>query len=239
MRPNLCCFMRQPYQVLQGVQVLLRLLLRTNAYPQVAPPACSVKQSGNRVPTLQGFPRNRSARSLIATENAGCQQAIDYMLAYGDQPGMDDPLPPQPTTAPFVAAPPAPVAATGPYVSAYPSYGQPQQYGSYTSAQPGAMPYPPIMASDAGPPQGMRLLSLPVRAAFHDLQYKAGYCCRCLMHCLLPVAVGLRSIWRLGPSSSSGVLWHVAAAHACQHANKPRGCTCRPHYVWRRRHCAA
>ncbi|KAG1678287.1 hypothetical protein FOA52_013908 [Chlamydomonas sp. UWO 241] len=40
-----------------------------------------------------GFARNRSARSLLAVSNAGCQQAIDYMLAFGKQPGMDDALP--------------------------------------------------------------------------------------------------------------------------------------------------
>ncbi|GAX84726.1 hypothetical protein CEUSTIGMA_g12148.t1 [Chlamydomonas eustigma] len=41
-----------------------------------------------------GFSRNQAARSLMATHNTGCQPAIDYILAFGDQPGMNDPLPP-------------------------------------------------------------------------------------------------------------------------------------------------
>ena len=39
-----------------------------------------------------GFPRNRAIRSLIATESSSVAAAMDHMLAFGDQPGMDDPL---------------------------------------------------------------------------------------------------------------------------------------------------
>eukprot|EP00798_Chlamydomonas_sp_ICE-L_P017813 gene17813-24191_t len=41
---------------------------------------------------LQGFPHNRTARSLVATNNVGVQEAMDYLLAFADNPGMDDPL---------------------------------------------------------------------------------------------------------------------------------------------------
>ncbi|GLC37231.1 hypothetical protein PLESTB_001145500 [Pleodorina starrii] len=70
-----------------------------------------------------GFPRNRAARSLLATANLGAQEAIDYLLAFGDQPGMDDPLdqptpgwgqgPPPPPPPPPVQGP-AWAAATSP-----------------------------------------------------------------------------------------------------------------------------
>lgn len=50
--------------------------------------------------SLQGFPYNRSARALLATANAGVQQAMDHLLAFGDSPGMDEPLSPTPRTSP-------------------------------------------------------------------------------------------------------------------------------------------
>ncbi|GIL71530.1 hypothetical protein Vretifemale_1894 [Volvox reticuliferus] len=57
-----------------------------------------------------GFARNRAARSLVATKNRGAQEAIDYLLAYGDQPGMDEPLDQSPATRP--AGPPQAAAAS-------------------------------------------------------------------------------------------------------------------------------
>ncbi|GIL46197.1 hypothetical protein Vafri_3243, partial [Volvox africanus] len=61
-----------------------------------------------------GFARNRAARSLVATKNQGAQEAIDYLLAFGDQPGMDNPLDQAPATR---LAGPSPAAA-GPWGTA-------------------------------------------------------------------------------------------------------------------------
>ncbi|KAG2483880.1 hypothetical protein HYH03_017274 [Edaphochlamys debaryana] len=112
-----------------------------------------------------GFPRNRCARALLATGNAGMQEALDFMLAFGDQPGMDEPLD-QPSTASAVggtgggwgggtaavaqAAPPAryptvspamvdpPTAAVGPGPYGYgPAYGAPPYGQPAPYGQPG------------------------------------------------------------------------------------------------------
>ncbi|KAI8473427.1 MAG: EAP30/Vps36 family-domain-containing protein [Monoraphidium minutum] len=60
-----------------------------------APPAASASLVDASYLTAiidMGFPRNRAVRALVATRNDGVQQAIDWMLAYGDAPGLDDPL---------------------------------------------------------------------------------------------------------------------------------------------------
>lgn len=48
----------------------------------------------------QGFPRNRAIRALLATKNQGVQQALDWLLAFSDTPGIDDPVIPDPTIPP-------------------------------------------------------------------------------------------------------------------------------------------
>ncbi|MEW5308476.1 MAG: hypothetical protein WDW38_000434 [Sanguina aurantia] len=67
----------------------------SDAGGQAVPDALLLRQM-----TDMGFPYNRSARALLATANAGVQQAMDHLLAFGDSPGMDEPLSPTPRTSP-------------------------------------------------------------------------------------------------------------------------------------------
>ena len=108
---------------------------------------------------VQGFPRNRAARSLLATGNTGCQQAIDYMLAFGEQPGMDEPQPTPQTHSPAAGAYAAPVPTN---VPSYPAGAAPGYYGSsahqpppqqqYTGQYYGAPgSYPPVQPPGGAP----------------------------------------------------------------------------------------
>ncbi|GBF96332.1 hypothetical protein Rsub_09402 [Raphidocelis subcapitata] len=58
-----------------------------------------------------GFSRNVAARALVATHNEGVQAALDWVLAYGDAPGADDPLEGEEAAA--AATPGAAAAAAG------------------------------------------------------------------------------------------------------------------------------
>jgi len=41
---------------------------------------------------MQGFPRPRVLRALVATQSEHLQAALDWILAAGDEPGTDDPF---------------------------------------------------------------------------------------------------------------------------------------------------
>ncbi|EFJ40310.1 hypothetical protein VOLCADRAFT_99928 [Volvox carteri f. nagariensis] len=105
-----------------------------------------------------GFPRNRAARSLLATQNTGTQEAIDYLLAFGDQAGMDEPLDLSPATATPASqavgasassaaspSPPAFIPTTSRYPGILPSSGPPTS----GQASPYLYPYSPQSAAAA------------------------------------------------------------------------------------------
>ncbi|PNW84821.1 hypothetical protein CHLRE_03g159750v5 [Chlamydomonas reinhardtii] len=96
-----------------------------------------------------GFPRNRCARSLLAVKNEGLQEALDYMLAFGDQPGMDDPLEPQPTPASYGTGGAAGGGGGG-------GWGQQQPQPLYGAGSGGggapSMRYPSVMPDGYPPP---------------------------------------------------------------------------------------
>mmetsp|Transcript_37776 Transcript_37776/g.84245 ORF Transcript_37776/g.84245 Transcript_37776/m.84245 type:complete len:668 (-) Transcript_37776:143-2146(-) len=126
------------------------------AVPAPVPGAAAEQQRTNHVdPKLlqqmidMGFPRNRAARCLIATKNEGVQQAMDYLLAFGEQPGMDDPLDTSgsgaaPAAAAHPAYPPQPYYAAAQPSGAYPAY-PPYPYAPgplHSGLQPGYPPAP-------------------------------------------------------------------------------------------------
>ena len=78
-----------------------------------APAQPPVTQSLLNVLLEMGIPRNRAIRSLIATDNASAQVAMDYAFEHGDDPNIDDPwVPPAqpPSAQPAAAAPAEPPA---------------------------------------------------------------------------------------------------------------------------------
>ncbi|KAG2455075.1 hypothetical protein HYH02_000897 [Chlamydomonas schloesseri] len=100
-----------------------------------------------------GFPRNRCARSLLAVKNEGLQEALDYMLAFGDQPGMDDPLETHPT--------PTSGAGAGwgqPQPPQQPLYGAGGGGGAVAAA---SMRYPSVMPEGYPPPPPPPTSQLP------------------------------------------------------------------------------
>ncbi|KAG2440314.1 hypothetical protein HXX76_004421 [Chlamydomonas incerta] len=98
-----------------------------------------------------GFPRNRCARSLLAVKNEGVQEALDYMLAFGDQPGMDDPLE---ATLSTTASHSLGAAAGSGGGGGWGQQQQPQQqmYGAGGAGGGASMRYPSVMPEGYPPP---------------------------------------------------------------------------------------
>lgn len=114
-------------------------------------------------PCTQGFSRNLAMRALAATNSANTQAALDWLLAYGGEPGMDGPMEGAGGAEAAAAA-----AGAGPLSSAsqqqfYPGAPapltlppSPRSGGSYQQA--GRLPSP-------GPPSGPLTSALQQRGA--------------------------------------------------------------------------
>lgn len=139
------------------------------------PPPCSPRHPTPLLP--QGFQRSQAARALAATGSTDIQEAIDWILAFGDEVPTSPPGPPSPTRPAYAASVGDAAGRTTPSsTSSSPlrdalrqrqGMASPQLYPGLpsSSAVPSPPPYPaiqplqdaafanPLLAAAVGPPQ--------------------------------------------------------------------------------------